>query len=114
MAPWDLLVRGGTLIDPAQSIKAKRDVAFSGGRVAAVAETLTGEAFETIDASGALVTPGLIDIHAHVYADSPRPTPTTCRLLSSRARPAWDRGDRGVADTGAVPRRACPRRIDPA
>lgn len=69
MAPaWDLLVRGGTLIDPAQSIHAKRDVAFSGGRVAAVAETLTGEAFETIDASGALVTPGLIDLHTHVYA----------------------------------------------
>jgi hypothetical protein len=45
MAPaWDLLVRGGTLIDPARSIHAKRDVAFSGGRVAAGAETLTGEA----------------------------------------------------------------------
>jgi dihydroorotase len=41
---WDLLVRGGTLIDPAQSISARRDVAFTGGRVAAVAETLTGEA----------------------------------------------------------------------
>jgi len=69
MAPaWDLLVRGGTLIDPAQSIHAKREVAFSGGRVADVAETLTGEAFETIDATGALVTPGLIDLHTHVYA----------------------------------------------
>src|SRR5687767_4288824 len=69
MAPtWDLLVRGGTLIDPAQSIKAKRDIAFSGGTVAAVAETLTGEAFETIDATSALVTPGLIDLHTHVYA----------------------------------------------
>src|SRR5216683_437558 len=64
---WDLLVRDGTLIDPARSIAAKRDVAFSGGRVAAVAETLTGEAIETIDAAGGLVTPGLIDIHTHVY-----------------------------------------------
>jgi dihydroorotase len=68
MAPaWDLLVRGGTLIDPAQSIAAKRDVAFRDGRVVAVAETLTGEATEVLDAAGAMVTPGLIDIHTHVY-----------------------------------------------
>ncbi len=66
-AAWDLLVRGATLIDPAQSISARRDVAFSGGTVAAVAETLTGDAVDTIDAGGALLTPGLIDIHTHVY-----------------------------------------------
>ena len=65
--PWDLLIRGGTLVDPARSISGKRDVAFSGGRVAAVAETLAGEAAEVVDATGALVTPGLIDIHTHVY-----------------------------------------------
>jgi dihydroorotase len=68
MAPaWDLLIRGGTLVDPARSISARRDVAFGGGKVAAVAETLSGDAAEVIDAAGALVTPGLIDIHAHVY-----------------------------------------------
>jgi dihydroorotase len=68
MAPaWDLLIRGGTLVDPARSISARRDVAFSGGRVAAVGEALAGEATEVIDAAGALVTPGLIDIHTHVY-----------------------------------------------
>jgi dihydroorotase len=65
--PWDLLVRGGTLIDPARSIAAGRDVAFAGGTVAAVGETLTGEAIEVIDATGGLVVPGLIDIHVHVY-----------------------------------------------
>jgi dihydroorotase len=64
---WDLLIRGGTLIDPARSISAKRDVAFSGGKVAAVAETLAGDATEVIDSTGALLTPGLIDIHTHVY-----------------------------------------------
>ena len=64
---WDLLLRGGTLVDPARSISARRDVAFSGGKVAAVAETLAGEAVEVIDAAGALVTPGLIDIHTHIY-----------------------------------------------
>jgi dihydroorotase len=67
MAIWDLLIRGGTLVDPAQSISARRDVAFTGGKVAAVAETLAGEAVEVIDATGALVTPGLIDIHTHIY-----------------------------------------------
>ena len=44
MAVWDLLIRGGTLVDPAQSISARRDVAFTGGRVAAVAEMLTSDA----------------------------------------------------------------------
>lgn len=68
MAPsWDLLVRGGTLVDPARSVSAKRDVAFSGGKVAAVGEALAGDAVEVVDATGALVTPGLIDIHTHVY-----------------------------------------------
>lgn len=64
---WDLLIRGGTLIDPAQSIAAKRDIAFRGGKVVAAGEVLRGDATEVIDATGALVTPGLIDIHAHVY-----------------------------------------------
>lgn len=67
MPAWDLLIRGGTLIDPAQSISARRDVAFHGGVVAAVAQTLTGDATDVIDAGGALVTPGLIDLHTHVY-----------------------------------------------
>jgi dihydroorotase len=66
-APWDLLVRGGTLLDPGQAVHARRDVAFQDGRVAAVAETLSGQAVEVIDAAGALVTPGLIDLHVHVY-----------------------------------------------
>lgn len=48
---YDLLIRGGTLIDPAQRISARRDVAFRDGRVAAVAETLAGrDAGEVIDA----------------------------------------------------------------
>ncbi len=40
--PYDLLIRGGTLIDPAQGLSARRDVAFRGDRVAAVADTLAG------------------------------------------------------------------------
>jgi dihydroorotase len=68
MPAHDLVLRGGTLVDPAQGVLAKRDVAFRDGRVAAVAERLTDVAdAEVVDVTGAIVTPGLIDLHAHVY-----------------------------------------------
>jgi dihydroorotase len=65
---YDLLISGGNLIDVAQEIDARRDIAFSGGKVAAVAERIDpAEAAETIDAAGKMVVPGLIDAHVHVY-----------------------------------------------
>lgn len=65
---YDLLLRGGHLIDPRNGISAVRDVAIAGGKVAAIAPRIDpGDAFKTIDVSGLYVTPGLIDIHAHVY-----------------------------------------------
>ncbi len=65
---YDLLIRGGTLIDPAQGVSAPKDIAFRAGTVAAVSDTLpSAEAAEVLDATGCLVVPGLIDIHAHVY-----------------------------------------------
>lgn len=67
VAPWDLLIRGGTVVDPARSVHDVQDVAFSDGRVAAIGEALAEEAREVLDARGALVVPGLIDLHAHVY-----------------------------------------------
>ena len=66
---YDLLIKGGTLVDPAEGLSGVRDVAFAGGLVAAVGEELdTGDAHEVIDAAGCVVTPGLIDIHVHVFA----------------------------------------------
>ncbi|MCY3868178.1 MAG: amidohydrolase/deacetylase family metallohydrolase [Gemmatimonadetes bacterium] len=66
---YDLLIKSGTLVDPAEGLSSVRDVAFAGGRVAAVGEDLdTGDAREVIDAAGCVVTPGLIDIHVHVFA----------------------------------------------
>ncbi len=65
---YDLLLRGGHLIDPKNGINQTRDVAIAGGKVAAVAAKIDpADAFKTIDVSGLYVTPGLIDIHVHVY-----------------------------------------------
>lgn len=65
---YDLLLKGGDFIDPAQSLHAPRDVAFTNGRVAAVeTEIPTDQARETIDCQGLLVAPGMIDLHVHVY-----------------------------------------------
>lgn len=68
MAPYDLLLRGGRVIDPANEIDGKRDVAILGGRIAAVApEILPSAATRTIDVSDKIVLPGMIDTHGHVY-----------------------------------------------
>ncbi|MHB1104501.1 MAG: amidohydrolase/deacetylase family metallohydrolase [Devosia sp.] len=65
---YDLLIKGGRVIDPAQGLDGQRDVAFSEGRVAAIAEDIpASEARAVRDASGQLVLPGLIDFHTHVY-----------------------------------------------
>ena len=64
----DLLLRGGRVIDPAQGVDGVRDVAIKEGRIAAVLPSITpSSAKETIDVSGKLVLPGLIDTHAHVF-----------------------------------------------
>lgn len=65
---WDLLLQGGTVIDPASGLHAKADVAVSHGRIAQVGPGLEPRmARQVVDAAGALVTPGLIDLHVHVY-----------------------------------------------
>jgi dihydroorotase len=66
---YDLLLKGGHVIDARNGISATRDVAIQGGRIAAVENDIpASKAAKVVDVSGLYVTPGLIDIHVHVYA----------------------------------------------
>jgi dihydroorotase len=66
--PYDLLLRGGHVIDPRSGTSGVRDVAIARGRIAAVAARIDPAlAVKAVDAAGLYVTPGLVDLHAHVY-----------------------------------------------
>jgi len=73
-AKYDLIVKGGRVIDPSVRLDAVRDVAIAGGRIAAVEASIAGDATETIDARGKLGVPGLIDIHTHAARVMDGPT----------------------------------------
>ena len=65
---YDLVIRGGEVLDPSQSLRARRDIGIRWGMIETVQEAIPAErALKSIDASGKLVMPGLIDLHSHVY-----------------------------------------------
>jgi dihydroorotase len=64
-ATYDLVIKGGRVIDPSAGLDGVRDVGIAGGRIVAVEVNLAGDATDTIDARGRIVAPGLIDIHSH-------------------------------------------------
>lgn len=67
-ARYDLLLAGGTLLDPAQGMRTVTNLAFAGGRVAAVGPNLSpGDAAQTVECAGRIVAPGMIDLHVHVF-----------------------------------------------
>jgi dihydroorotase len=68
----DILIQAGEVIDPSQNLRGVRDLAVVDGRIAALGEVLPDvQAEHVIDARGLYVTPGLIDLHVHVYTHSP-------------------------------------------
>ncbi|MHB1205707.1 MAG: amidohydrolase family protein [Rhodospirillaceae bacterium] len=64
-AAYDLVIKGGHVIDPASGINAVRDVAIAGGKIAAVAAKIDAGGAQTVDAAGKYVIPGMIDLHSH-------------------------------------------------
>ncbi|MBM3942340.1 MAG: amidohydrolase/deacetylase family metallohydrolase [SAR202 cluster bacterium] len=68
MPMYDLIIKGGTVIDPSQGINKVSDVAVSDGKIARIAASISvQEARRTVEVKGKIVTPGLIDLHTHVY-----------------------------------------------
>jgi dihydroorotase len=66
---YDLLLQGGRVIDPKNNVSAIRDLAIKNGTVAAVAPRLNpADALKVVNVAGLVVTPGLVDIHVHVFA----------------------------------------------
>src|SRR4029450_11951048 len=83
---YDLLIKGGHIIDPGNQIDAISDIAITGDKIARVARDLAAsQARKTVAATGLYVTPGLVDLHTHVYGnegalfpdDTALPTGTT-------------------------------------
>jgi dihydroorotase len=65
---YDILIRNGEVLDPARGIRRKADVAVLDGKIAAIEPSIPNDqGIDVIDAAGLYVTPGLVDLHAHVY-----------------------------------------------
>ena len=64
---YDLLLRGGHVIDPDSGFSGPADIAVAGGAISAVGSQISGTARETVDVRGSYVVPGLVDFHVHVY-----------------------------------------------
>jgi len=91
-AKYDLVIKGGRVLDPSVRLDAARDIAIAGGRIAAVEPSIAAAAAETLDARGKLVVPGLIDIHTHAARDKAGP-----RLCLADGVTGWiDAGSAGA------------------
>jgi dihydroorotase len=97
-ATYDLLIKGGRVIDPSLRLNAICDVGVIGGRIAAVEANLAGDAARTLDARGKLVVPGLIDIHTHAARDAEGPA-----LCLADGVTGWiDAGSQGADQVSAA------------
>ena len=104
-ATYDLVVRGGRVIDPSLGLDAVRDVAIAGGRIAAVESGIEAGDARVVDARGRFVVPGLIDVHTHYAREAEGP-----RICLEDGVTAWvDAGSAGaeaIAGQVAVARAA--------
>ncbi len=95
---YDLLVKGGRVVDPSQQLSAVKDIGISGRRVARVAENLSAsDARQVLDARGKIVTPGLIDVHVHVYDGvTPLGLPADPNCIAKGVTTVLDAGSSGA------------------
>lgn len=100
-ATYDLIVKGGRVVDPSRKINALLDVAIAGGRIVAVEANIAAGNAATLDARGKIVVPGLIDVHTHYARDNEGP-----KVALSDGVTGWiDAGSMGadhIADAIAV------------
>ena len=93
---YQILIKGGTVLDPANNIRDVLDVAVEGGKISAIAPEITAPATHAIDASGCLVVPGLIDHHAHVYPLAKIGLPAESVCFASGVTTVVDAGSTGA------------------
>jgi dihydroorotase len=109
-AAYDLVIRGGRVVDPAQQLDMIADVGVVDGRIAAIASSLPQDAAtETLDARGLLVVPGLIDVHVHARDAELPPSD----FLASGVTTMVDAGSRGADNVDSILAiaRAAPNRL---
>ena len=98
---FDLLIQGGRVIDPREGIDAVMDVGIREGRVSIVQARLDpANAARTIDAGGKLVTPGLVDLHAHVFRSGVRAEVDPLCGVGAGVTSIVDAGSAGVGELG--------------
>jgi dihydroorotase len=97
-ARYDLLIKGGRVIDPSQGLSSERDIAVSGGKIARAAINIVEtEARQVLNARGKIVTPGLIDIHVHVYdGGAPLGIPADPNCIAKGVTTVVDAGSSGA------------------
>jgi dihydroorotase len=108
-ARYDLVIRGGRVVDPARRLDSVMDVAVSGGRIAGVLPSGSAtDVAEIVDATGKLVVPGLIDVHTHARS---REMPSIC--LADGVTSLVDAGSRGAdtIDDVVATAKAAPNRV---
>ena len=93
---YQILIKNGTVIDPANNLRGNFDVAVEAGKIAAVSPKIDAPAVNEIDASGCIVVPGLIDHHAHVWPLAKIGIPAESVCFSSGVTTVVDAGSTGA------------------
>ena len=102
----DLVIRGGRVVDPSQGLDAELDVAVDGTHIAAVGRDLAaGGARALVEAAGRIVTPGLVDLHTHVFwGVAPLGVEADPHCLARGVTTAIDAGSSGASTFGGFRR----------